>query len=186
MLRIVCKRLYSSRSVFQQFPRTFRSRIWSWNVDLRGLRKEYRDLQALEHPDMNANSDSSRSSELNHAYQTLKQPLLRAQYILETQAGLDLRNEQTSREIAQQDPELLMRVLDVHEQLESLSSEQDVKVIARENRERMNVIEQTLGEAFAQHDWDRAAQLTVELRYWTSLDRAVKEWEPGKRLELNH
>ena len=147
---------------------------------------EYRELQAAEHPDTNSNGDASRSSELNHAYQTLRQPLLRAEYILKNQAGIDLRNEQTAQGIAQQNPELLMQVLDVHEQLESMTTEEDVAAVARENQERMREIEQRLGAAFEKQDWDAATQLTVELRYWTSLDRAVKEWEPGQRLEMSH
>ncbi|SCU93728.1 LADA_0G04610g1_1 [Lachancea dasiensis] len=186
MLKLVSRRCYSVRNAFKVFPSTFAAGQWSWDVDLRGLRKEYRSLQAQEHPDTNCNSDSSRSSELNHAYQTIRVPLLRAQHILKTQAGLDLDNEAGAQNIAQQDPNLLMRVLDVHEELETLGSEEDVRRIALENRARMAELNRQLGEAFGRQDWDRAAQLTVELKYWTSLDRAVKEWEPGKRLELHH
>ncbi|SCV00572.1 LANO_0F07558g1_1 [Lachancea nothofagi CBS 11611] len=186
MLRLTTRRLYSSRNLFKTFPQTLVGAKWAWNVDLRSLRKEYRGLQAQEHPDTNANTDSSRSSELNHAYQTLRQPLLRAQHILKTQAGMDLNDEHVAQRIAQQDPVLLMRVLDVHEELENLASEDDVKKVSLENQERLRDLEQRLGQAFSCQNWGLAAQLTVELKYWTSLDRAIKEWEPGKRLELNH
>lgn len=186
MLRILSRRFYSSKTVFQYFPKSFPNGNPSWLVDLKSLRKEYRELQAHEHPDANANAHTSRSSDINHAYQTVRQPLLRAQYLLLIKGGIDLNDEKMAQTIAQHDPGLLMKVLDVHEQLEGLSSEQEVKAISRENRERMAVIEQELTKAFEQNDMETAAQLTVELRYWTSLDRAVKEWEPGKAVNLNH
>ncbi|SCU84589.1 LAFA_0D10792g1_1 [Lachancea sp. 'fantastica'] len=186
MSRYLSRKLYSTLNAFKVFPQTFAGGKWVWDVDLRKLRKEYRALQAQEHPDTNANTNSGKSSELNHAYQTLRQPLLRAQYILKTQAQLDLGNERKSQDIAQRDPELLMKVLDVHEELETLSTEEDVKQIASANQERMRDLEAKLGEAFKTENWILAAQLTVELKYWASLDKAVKEWEPGTRLELHH
>ncbi|SCU92756.1 LAME_0F01354g1_1 [Lachancea meyersii CBS 8951] len=186
MSRIVTLRLYGTLNAFKVFPKTISGAKWVWDVDLRNLRKEYRALQAQEHPDTNANTDSNRSSELNHAYQTLRQPLLRAQHILKTQAEMDLNNEQSAQDIAQRDPNLLMRVLDVHEELETLASEEDVKQIASDNQARMRDLEQKLGDAFQSQDWNLAAQLTVELKYWSNLDKAIKEWEPGTRLELDH
>jgi len=35
-------------------------------------------------------------------------------------------------------------------------------------------------------DFDTARKLTVELRYWLNIDKAAREWAPGKRVELQH
>ena len=43
-----------------------------------------------------------------------------------------------------------------------------------------------LKKAHESQDWEAAATLTVELRYWSNLDNAIKEWEPGKPILLTH
>ena len=84
------------------------------------------------------------------------------------------------------DPQLLMQVLDVHEQLEDISGESDLKVIEQANKQRLKDCEERLKKAHESQDWEAAATLTVELRYWSNLDNAIKEWEPGKPILLTH
>lgn len=68
-------------------------------LDLDELEARYRDVQARVHPDKHAHlSDADRrismqwATKVNEAYQTLKNPLARAQYLLE-QRGFDPRLE---------------------------------------------------------------------------------------------
>ncbi|SCU87533.1 LAMI_0D06436g1_1 [Lachancea mirantina] len=182
MLRTGFKRFQSTWNAFKLFPRTFPDGQAHWDVDLKKLRKEFRDLQAMEHPDTNGDKNGEKSAEnsamLNKAYQTLRQPLLRAQFLLKLRDGVDVTDEKMAQKVAQQEPTLLMRVLDVHEQLEEACEERQVRELARENRSRMSDVETQLSEAFAKRDVERAKQLTVELKYWTTLDQAVREWEP--------
>ncbi|CDO96117.1 unnamed protein product [Kluyveromyces dobzhanskii CBS 2104] len=175
----------ASRTLFQWFPKTFVSGKPQWEVDLKKLRKEYRQLQAEHHPDVITSNVGDVSSELNRAYKTLSKPLTRSQYILGLQ-GIDLNQDGEAQKVMSKDPQLLMLVLDVHEQLEDVNSEEDLKLIDQENKQRLKECEQKLEKAHESQDWETAAMLTVELRYWSNLDNAIKEWEPGKPILLTH
>ena len=94
----------------------------SFVLDANQLAVQYRQLQQQYHPDRYAAaSDGERlqalqqASDVNAAYQTLKDPLSRAEYLLTLQ-GLDIRDEQQTL----QDPEFLMQQLDWREELEAL------------------------------------------------------------------
>lgn len=179
-------RLYSTKNFYQLFPKTFPKGKPQWTVDLRQLRQEYRKLQAVSHPDAQGSTTNDDSSTLNKAYHTLRQPLTRSQYLLQTQAHIDLSKDQVASEITQQDPELLMTVLDIHEQLESITTEEDLHQISKENKQRMERVQELLDDCYANHDFETAARLTIELKYWVNLDNAIKEWEPGKPVHLTH
>jgi len=67
-----------------------------FEVDLKALSERYRTLQSSVHPDKYANaSDLERrlsvqqSARINEAFQTLKNPLRRARYLLELN-GIDM------------------------------------------------------------------------------------------------
>ncbi|WP_127347721.1 Fe-S protein assembly co-chaperone HscB [Pseudidiomarina mangrovi] len=91
-------------------------------LDSADLQKRYRQLQQTLHPDRFANASErdrllavQRSSQLNDAYSTLREPLARAEYLLHLQ-GIDLAHEQTTL----RDPEFLMAQMEWRERLEEL------------------------------------------------------------------
>lgn len=174
-----------SKNLFQLFPKTFVHGKPQWEVDLKKLRKEYRQLQSEYHPDVLTSTVNDMSSQLNKAYKTLSKPLTRSQYILSLH-GIDLSQDGEAQKVMSKDPQLLMQVLDVHEQLEDISGESDLKVIEQSNKQRLKDCEERLKKAHESQDWEAAATLTVELRYWSNLDNAIKEWEPGKPILLTH
>ena len=89
-------------------------------LDAVALERAYRDIQARIHPDkfVNAGEAEKRASmqwttRVNEAYRTLKDPVLRAKYLLE-QAGHDVGFE-TNTAMA---PAFLMRQMELRESLE--------------------------------------------------------------------
>ncbi|CAI2189011.1 17562_t:CDS:2, partial [Funneliformis geosporum] len=85
----------------------------SYNIDSGQLRKNFLLLQQLVHPDSYSTKDRNeynyaqqQSSLINKAYQVLRDPLLRAKYMLQ------LNNVSISESESLQDPELLMEILD--------------------------------------------------------------------------
>ncbi|HET8817158.1 MAG TPA: Fe-S protein assembly co-chaperone HscB, partial [Pseudidiomarina sp.] len=89
-------------------------------IDAAELQQRYRKLQQTLHPDRFANASQrdkllavQRTSQLNDAYQTLRRPLSRAEYMLELR-GIDLQHEQQTL----QDPEFLMAQMEWRERLE--------------------------------------------------------------------
>jgi molecular chaperone HscB len=92
----------------------------SFEVDLKALSERYRTLQSSIHPDKYANaSDLERrlsvqqSARINEAFQTLKNPLRRARYLLELN-GVDM-NADTDTAM---DPMFLMQQMELRERLE--------------------------------------------------------------------
>ena len=188
LTRVVTRRWMSKETLFQWFPKTFPNGKPQWKLDTALLRKEYRQLQAQVHPDVvdtkGANED--RSAQLNKAYHILSQPLTRAQYLIRCVKGLDLTDDEVSKQVSSNDPVLLSNIIDVHESLMDCENEDEVAKIRQENKDRLKQLIQRLDKDFECNDYDKAISTTVELKYWTNLAEAIKEWTPGSRLELHH
>ncbi len=91
-------------------------------VDTELLAARYRELQRAVHPDRHAQGSESerliavqRAAELNDAYQTLRDPVRRARYLL-TLCGGSWQDEQTL-----QDPAFLMIQMELREEMEAVA-----------------------------------------------------------------
>ena len=96
----------------------------SFDIDLEQLESQYLRLQKQYHPDRFAARTPSEQAtaaqqcaRINDAYQTLKAPLTRAQYLLE-QAGVHLQSEAATF----QDTAFLMLQMQWQEELEALKT----------------------------------------------------------------
>jgi len=117
-----------------------------FDVDLNQLSQTYQTLQKTVHPDNFARSSSQdqliavqKSSETNDAYQTLKQPLQRAEYIL-TLRGVDLPNEQHTFG----DTNFLMRQMELREMLEDVKHADDIETA-------LDTAQQVLTQEYQEH-----------------------------------
>ncbi|CAK7271248.1 hypothetical protein SEPCBS119000_004503 [Sporothrix epigloea] len=192
-----------SRSFYAFFPKTLADGpppAGPFAINVRALRTEFLQLQATVHPDFHHDQgaptgrdghSSARakaealSSLINEAYRTLASPLLRAQYLLHQQHGIDLAGDESTVGGAA-DMDLLMAVMEVREEIEQAQSEADLEPIRAANRERMAACEAALETAFAADDVDAARRSAIELRYWVNIDDALRNWERGKDFVLEH
>lgn len=99
----------------------------SFDIDIQHVSQVYQKLQKTVHPDKFASASSQdkllavqKSSQINDAYQTLKLPLKRAEYIL-TLRAVDMPSEQASF----QDNMFLMRQMELREMLEDVKFASD-------------------------------------------------------------
>tara|TARA_R110000744_G_scaffold73210_1_gene146657 strand:- start:845 stop:1372 length:528 start_codon:yes stop_codon:yes gene_type:complete len=99
-----------------------------FTVDLTELSTIYQTLQKKVHPDRFANASSQdkmlavkKSTLVNDAYQTLKNPLKRAQYLLELR-GINMPSEQASFG----DVSFLMRQMELREMLAEVKHADDI------------------------------------------------------------
>lgn len=97
-----------------------------FDVDLAKLSQAYQALVQVTHPDKFATASDKqklmavqRNAQINDGYQVLKQPLLRAEHLLELR-GIELNHEQKTM----QDPAFLMQQMEWREQLESINQQQ--------------------------------------------------------------
>jgi molecular chaperone HscB len=109
-------------------------------IDNTLLRDNYRELQRAVHPDRYANkSDHEQrlaiqgASLINEAFETLKDPLKRAQYLL-TLHGVEFNTETETTH----DTEFLMEQLELREELATIREQSDPLVAASAFLERVN------------------------------------------------
>ncbi|RDL38318.1 HSC20 (HSCB), C-terminal oligomerization [Venustampulla echinocandica] len=156
-----------------------------FHIDVRELRREFLQLQAVAHPDRHPSHLKARaegtSARINEAYKTLQNPLLRAQYLLSLK-GIDVAEDETARV---EDPELLMEVLDTREEIES-AEEGDLDELRRMNEERIAASEKVLDRSFKEDDLDLAKAEAVRMRYWINIKESLDAWERGQPVVLVH
>jgi len=115
----------------------------NFTVDLGRLSELYQALQKTVHPDRFAHASSQeqmiavqKSAMINDAYQTLKKPLQRADYILKLR-GTPMPSEQASFS----DNQFLIRQMELREMLSDVKSSDDVN-------SEIDKINQTLDDEF--------------------------------------
>ena len=98
-----------------------------YSIDVSELEKLYREVQTRVHPDKHVNlSDAERrlamqwSTQVNEAYQTLRLPLRRAQYLLHL-GGIDVELERNTA----MPPEFLLQQMEWREALEEARNAAD-------------------------------------------------------------
>ncbi|MDD3445227.1 MAG: Fe-S protein assembly co-chaperone HscB [Zavarzinia sp.] len=146
-------------------------------VDGAMLERHYFAAQRRFHPDRFAgrgarekNFSLQHATLINEAYETLRDPLSRARYLLET-AGRPLPGDD-GRSIA--DPELLMEAMEWREALEEAETPEQVAGIAARLATETRAVEARIGDAFAGHNIDGATRETLRLSYLVKLGIELK------------
>ncbi len=142
--------------------------------DLDGVKldRRYFDLQRLLHPDRFAAGtpreralSQQQAASLNDAYETLKDPLERADYLVHLLGagvlpeGCDMIN----------DPVILMEAMELREHLADADTPKEIDAIATETRRDMDDCVEELKTAFTDDDLKTACRLTTRLKYLTKL-----------------
>lgn len=139
-----------------------------FDLDLDLMEKRYLGFQRAIHPDRFASKPAkeralaeAQSVSLNEAYETLKDPLRRAAYLL----GLRGVSASVDRDETMRDPELLMEVMEAREALTEAESVAAIETLqVKAGADALNVLAD-LAKAFADDDLTRANILTTRLKY---------------------
>lgn len=174
---------------YEFFPKTLSSGPppkGPFHIDIRELRREFLQLQAVAHPDRHPTTHKARaeatSARINEAYKTLQNPLLRAQYLLSLR-GIDVAEDETAKT---EDVELLMEVLDIREEIENAQEEEELLEMKQVNDERIAASEEVLDAAFKRDDLSKAKEEAVRMRYWVNIKESLDGWERGRPVVLAH
>lgn len=157
-------------------------------VNTNDLRKEYLKLQSLHHPDKYP-PDQKRQADalsalLGEAFRTLTDPLRCAQYLLLTKYDVDMNSEIAKSSTA--DMEMLSTIMEAQEAATDARTQEEVDSLNTENDRRIEECIIGLTEAFQTDDVVKARQECTQLKYWTSLRDALRNWEPGKDVRIEH
>ena len=162
------------RFVVLGLPRKF-------DVDLGAAESAYKELSRQLHPDRFAKADPrarkaalARTVEINDAWRTVKDPLRRADYLLEL-AGFGLVGDDqkggqtaTTKKVAAP-PAFLIEILELRDELaEAQRSNDAVKVafMAEEMRSRAAAAMKAVAAAFEADQFEEAARMVVAFRYY--------------------
>lgn len=156
---------------------------FSYSIDLEQLTYRYQELQRRYHPDRFANQSESdkvsalqQAATINAAYQALKHPLKRAEYML-TLYDIDINNEQYTMH----DTAFLMEQLALREELECIeTSVQAEEALALFSSNLVKTIKSYLQEMEKQlnsEQWINAADIVRKLRFLDKLQQQVEQLE---------
>lgn len=150
----------------------------SFDVDNSTLNKAYMAIQQQYHPDrLVGKPDDERgraiqiSMDANEGYEALKNPLTRAQHILELQG---IRVNTDGEDTIKPDQALLVEVMELREQMADAKTEGDAARMIADLRKAMDLCIDDIAEALESEDYRYAAQQVIRLRYLgKSLEEAM-------------
>ena len=151
----------------------------SFEVGEKILEVAYFTKQRLLHPDIFIRrSDQEKkysmghAVDLNNAYETLRFPLKRAEYLLKLEGVIVNQDNSTSVKPSQ---EMLMESLEMREELENARNSDDIrKMLVKAIDDRMAVIDDIKAQ-FANGKIAAAAQSTIKLRYMEKYIEEIKK-----------
>lgn len=150
----------------------------AFNIGSKQLTRDFRILQGKYHPDkFTLKSDreqelaADHSSMINKAYRTLLHPVERAEYLLQL-AGLPLEEGDIDL-----DPEFLMDIMEVNEELEEAEDKEAVQEIGQKNKEILDGLLQEADCAFQNENIYEARNVVAKIKYYDNIYNKVKAYE---------
>ncbi len=144
------------------------------------LSSQFRELQKRFHPDNFATGSErdrlmavQKAAQINDAYQVLKNPISRAEYILAEQ-GVEIRGEQQTM----QDPMFLMEQMELREELEEIADSSDPESalfdfdskVSKMYKQHLASVEQELDDGL----WTEAADRVRKLKFIAKLKNEIE------------
>lgn len=154
-----------------------------FQLDTQALNARYLELQKTLHPDNFVAASAAeqriamqKSTEVNDALKTLKDPILRAEAIV----ALNLCEQQDIEQKSTQDVAFLMQQLQWREQLENVESQKDeqaLDALAREIRQETQQLLTALSHSIQAQQWVKTTQLCDKLRFTRKLTEEIERVE---------
>lgn len=153
-----------------------------FSVDAALLAERYRELQRAVHPDKFANaSDQERrlalqsAAQINEAFNTLKDPLKRAQYLLQLQ-GI----EDNPSDAHAMDGAFLFEQMELRESLESIKGKADMDALLAfmsDIEQRQRTLHTELGAQFSRQDYPAMQDSVRKLQFFNKLHEEAMQLE---------
>lgn len=151
----------------------------SFQIDIAQLEQQYRALQTLVHPDKSAHMADAeqrlamqRATLVNEAYQTLRNPLRRARYLLSLH-GVDIQEENNTL----MPPDFLLAQLEWREAVSEAQQARDAAVLdgleARLQRETRELESRLALKIDTERNYAAAAELVRKLRFMEKLAEQI-------------
>ena len=146
-------------------------------LDASALAPRWRELQREHHPDRFAGQDVAAqrlaeqlSAHINTAYETLREPVRRAHYLLQL-AGHGIDGERST--IA--DTDFLMTQMELREQLDEVEQEHELEAVEAEARDWRDSLLREFPLDVAAGDWPEAQDVLRKLQFMERLLAEIGE-----------
>jgi molecular chaperone HscB len=160
----------------------------SYNLNLDELEGKYLQLQKEFHPDKLVNkSDGERlilanlSADVNDAYQILKSPLHRAEYVLSLHKIIVNAD---AKDTIKPNTQILLEAMEMREQLEDVTSFEEIKTFEKTIKNEQQTSKQKIIELFNQElntkNLEIIALETIRLKYISKFLEDIKSKVKGK------
>jgi molecular chaperone HscB len=156
----------------------------SFDIDKERLVNCYRDLQHVVHPDKYVNASEKerrlamqKAVQINEAFQTLKNPLSRAMYLLQLQ-GIDKDNQ------TDMDGEFLMAQMELREELAEIKDFDALNAFLNRIEKQMQNLIVQLSQEFREKNWQAASSSVSKFQFFTKLHEEVLRLEEKLRLNF--
>jgi len=154
----------------------------SFQLDLTQLSQQYLQLQKQLHPDNFSTATEQqqrlalqKSTQVNDAYQILKDPILRAEAILSLALQKPVESENTTHDL-----EFLMQQMELREQLEQAEQQQDevlLETLLAQAKESYQENLASLTDKIEQKDWVGTKQMIDRLKFIQKLQQEIERLE---------
>lgn len=155
----------------------------AYALDAEALTPRYRELQQQFHPDRFASGTAAEQAQavqqaalINSAYQTLREPLARARYLLEL-AGHPLALESTTVG----DVDFLAAQMELREELDEATTLEQLDAVRADVADWQASLQREFAADYRDGDWSEAADTVRKLQFLARLMDEVRDTE--ERLE---
>lgn len=135
-----------------------------FTLDEAELKTRYFALQREAHPDKAGAAGLGKAMDVNKAYQTLKEPITRAEYLLAL-AGIKADKPCV---------EILMEAMEQRELLAEISSEAGLTKLRKDIKLEAETSVRALKKFFEANDLEKAKKETTRLKYLTKLLEEIR------------
>ncbi|MCL0010801.1 co-chaperone HscB [Providencia rettgeri] len=155
----------------------------TYAIDSEQLTLRFQDLQRQYHPDRFATCSEQekmqvlqKAATINAAYQALRHPLKRAEYMLSLH-GFDINNEQHTMH----DTAFLMEQLELREELDNIENSDDALDLLAKFMQNVKQMQQARSALMVTEldamQWEKAADTVRKLRFLDKLQQQAEQLE---------
>ncbi len=155
----------------------------SFEIETNTLAQRYRELQRTVHPDKYASAPErerrlamQKATQINEAFETLKNPLTRGRYLLQLQ-GVDTNEENDTA----MDTEFLMAQMELREELADIKQKSQpieaLEIFLSHLKQEQQRLIDTLSQQFAQQNYQSARETVRRFQFFVRLDEEALRLE---------
>eukprot|EP00760_Papus_ankaliazontas_P004432 PhM_4_TR11888/c0_g1_i1/m.43390/K04082/hscB, HSCB, HSC20; molecular chaperone HscB len=135
----------------------------------------YRHLQGMCHPDVSPD-DNDVSTRLNAAYETLKHPVLRCRYILQTEGGVNTNSDEGGEKVVMTQS-FLMEMFEHNMAVAEFASGErnEIKDVLTEMKSKLEELLVAAERTYEAKDWAAMSRVVAEMTYVQTLIEKISD-----------